>query len=347
MKRAAIAIAMLAAAFAAQPARADVRQAVAASLSAAGLHEGVNGDGTIVAVGTAKRRLHGSDAPSAQVRDICHKIASVEARAEILRTIGSRVSAGRAAAFRHDGVDAKRELAEVCGTMAERVLSGWRIVDAAEAVDGGVYSVAVAVAWSEDAEERISAAMSKKIFPAAGWRGELERHLDSAGVAGWRFERVFVDSAGFPHVMGVGVADWDGNPDTKRARSSMAVAMAKKNLLLALYGDSYVRERAAKESRRMRAAGERTSDAASFYASLADIGVSKPLPAGTRDLRLAVVPGPGGRESAIVSVFGYEPEPPPAAAPQRAVSRSVPSPAGVKVFNPSTGKFENRKGEKK
>ena len=345
MKSVSIALAAVLASLAAQPAQAGARETVAGRLQAAGLHEGINADGTIVAVGAAKRRLHGTETPSAQVRDICHKIASVEARSEILRSICASASAGRDAAFRHDGADAKRELAEACGTMSERVLGGWRIVESSEEVEDGVFAVAVAVAWSEAAEAQVADAASGKILPAPEWRGEVARFLGSADFSGWCFGRTFVDSAGFPHVLGVGVADWDGDPDTKRARSAMAAEMAKKNLLLALYGDSCVRERAAKESRRMRAAGERTSDVVSFYASLADISVSRPLPAGTRDLALTVVPRAGGGGT-VVSVFGCAPEPPPAA-PPRAASRGVRAQTGAKVFNPSTGKFENRKGEQK
>lgn len=320
-------------------AAASVRESLSEALRGAGLCEGVDAaTGEVVAIGSASRRMHGAKAVAASVRDECCKIASLEARAEILRTLGAKSSAGRSADFSHDGSNARRAVVELFETMAAKSLSGWRIVDVRDGVKGDSYSVAVAVAWSPTKEALLSKAKARSVFPAGGWRGEVEAFLGSQDFSRWCFTRTFFDSAGYPHVMGVGVADWDGDPRTKNARVGMAIEMAKKNLALAMFGDSTVREMAEKKLCMMREGGIYADDVESLYSSLALVDVSMTMPKGVRDLHIAEVPSGEGNGARIVSVFGFAPDPPPV----RAVSPLSAPAAGVKVYNPVTGNYEER-----
>jgi hypothetical protein len=225
----------------------------------------------------------------------------------------------------------------VIGALASGALTGWLAVAAREDFRDGRHSAAVAVAWSREREALFNAVRDRAIFPSAGWRGELGAFLDSGGLHGGGME-VFVDSSGYPHVLGVGRADWDGCAVTKNARTAAAVAMAKKNLLLALYGDEAVRERASRLMCEGRKGAERFGDVRSLYASFADVEVSMPLPSGVRDLRLMSVYDGATNGETIVSVFGFEPDP-----PSSSVSGKAPTPnPGTKVWNPIAGKFEGR-----
>lgn len=325
--------------FAATCARAGAaRDAVVDLLRAQGLREGVNENGRVVAVGVAAWSALVPYGLAARLKDDCFKIASIEARAEILKTLCMETSAGKSSAFAHDGTDAGRAVEAAVEALASRTLAGWRVVASGEDFRDGRYSAAVAVAWSRECEETVAAAKERRIFHGEGWRGELDAFLDSDGALNGSGVEVFVDSSGYPHILGVGRADWDGRAATKNARASAAIALAKKNLLLALYGDAAVREKAVRMMGEGRKGVERFGDVKSLYSSLAEVEVSMPLPKGTRDLRLMTTRGDESGGKTIVSVFGFEPEPPPAV-PEAVRRRNE----GVSIWNPLAGKFE--KGE--
>lgn len=326
---------------------------VAEDLVMAYLHErgialGCNSQaGEIVAIGRAHCLPGSPGGDFASLRDKCHKIASLKARSEILQSILVTSSAAREAGLGHDGVAGERTAASACRAFSERRLSGWWVLVSREHVDGAGLSVCVAVAWSPSSERRFCDLKARRLVPAGDWKDELLAYIKGQDLTSWADVRLFVDSAGFPHLMGIGTADWEGHPSFRNAALRRADMLAQKNLLLGLYGDSAVMEAAGKRRRDASSGSATSAELSDFYESLSEVGITMPLPEGCRPIYMTETGvGENGRRK-VLSVFSYEPSV-VASAGGAGVGKGgrgtafEASPSGVMIFNPNTGKFEGR-----
>lgn len=319
---------------------------VLAYLQEKGITLGVNSrSGEIVAIGHASCPSDSFGNDCASLRDKCHKLASLDARSEILQTLAVTSSGVRDAGLRHDGIQGERTADSACRAFSERTLSGWWVVVSREHFDGNRFSVAVAVAWSLSGERRFDDLKAGRLIPSRNWRDELLAYVKGQDLASWADVRLFVDSAGFPHLMGVGMAEWDGHRlfrDTALRRADM---LAQKNLLLALYGDSAIMAAAGKWRRDASSASGPATEQMAFYESLAAVSVTMPLPKGCRPLYVTEVGR--GPQKKVISVFSFEPTAAGDAGESGGSGRGEPvvpgtRPSGVMIFNPKTGKFEKQ-----
>ena len=97
----------------------------------------------IVAIGHASCLSDSSGDDFASLRDKCHKLASLNARAEILQTLAVTSSGERDAGLRHDGIQGERTVSSACKAFSERILSGWWVMVSHEYVDENRFSVSV------------------------------------------------------------------------------------------------------------------------------------------------------------------------------------------------------------
>ena len=304
--------------------------------------------GEIVAIGHAICPSDTFGQDFASLRDKCHKLASLNARLEILQTLAVTSSGVRDAGLRHDGMQGERTVSSACKVFSERILSGWWVVISREHLDEKGFSVSVAIAWSPSSERRFADLKAGRLMPAQNWREELLAYIKGQDLTSWADVRLFVDSAGFPHLMGIGMADWDGHRLFRDAALRRADMLAQKNLLLALYGDSAVMAAAGKW--RLDASsdsGHKKVEQVTFYESLAEVSVTMPLPKGCRPIYVTEVGcGRDGRKK-IISVFSFEP---PAVADvartgggeENRSATSEDRPSGIMIFNPNTGRYEKR-----
>ena len=321
---------------------------VLAYLRERGIPLGVNSRvGEIVAIGHASCPSDSFGNDFASLRDKCHKIASLDARSEILQTLAATSSGVRDSGLRHDGMQGERTASLACKAFSERVLSGWRVMVSRECIAENRFSVAVAIAWSPSSERRFDDLKAGHLMPAQNWKKELLAYIDGQDLTSWADVRLFVDSAGFPHLMGIGMAEWDGHRLFRDAALRRAEMLAQKNLLLALYGDSAIMAAAGKWRRDASSSSGHEAAQVAFYESLAEVCVTMPLPKGCRPIYVTETGrGQNGRKR-IISVFSFEP---PAVADAAGTGggekdRSTTSevrPPGIMIFNPSTGKFEKQ-----
>ena len=321
---------------------------VLAYLQEKGISLGVNSRaGEIVAIGHASCPSDSFGNDFASLRDKCHKLASLDARSEILRTLAVTSSGERDAGLRHDGMQGERTVSSACKAFSERILSGWWVMVSRECLDGNRFSVAVAIVWSPSSERRFDDLKAGRLIPAQNWKEELLAYLKGQDLTSWADVRLFVDSAGFPHMMGIGTAEWDGHRLFRDAALRRADMLARKNLLLALYGDSAVMAAAGKWRRDASSASGHEKEQVTFYESLAEVRVTMPLPRGCQSIYVTEVGcGQDGRKK-IISVFSFEP---PVAVDAggtggNETNRSATSdvqPSGMMIFNPNTGKFEKQ-----
>ena len=329
---------------------ATVDDIVQAELAQKGLSLGYDEERReIVAVG--KNIMKIEDAAShphvAAIRDRCHKIASLEARGKILQFLKQSLTAGRRSDFQHDGLIGSLDLATLSRVFSERVLTGWRIVASAEEYSKDLYSVAVAVYWSSRSEGILEKVKAGRIAPSDGWKDELLAHIKSSNLSHWADVRVFIDSEGFPHVLGIGLSDWDGDSRTQDVAMRTADMFARKNLMHGLYGDTAVMEAAGKWRKEFFSGLGSEVSQLRFYESLAEVCVRRALPEGCGPFHVALIENPINRRKELVSIYSFEPNVTHGQTREQVASDSATGsvaapPSGVMVWNPNTGKFEKQ-----
>ena len=326
---------------------------VRAELSGKGLSLGYNEKrGEIVAVGKnmAKMEDVASCPRLAALRDRCHKIASLEARGKILQLMRQSLTAERSEDFQRDGNVASLNLFMLNKAFSERVLTGWRIVASAEEYSNGIYSVAVAVSWSNESEEKLEAAKAGQLVSSDKWKEELMAYIKRQDLSTWADVRVFVDSKGFPHVLGIGLSDWDGDPRTQNVAMRKADMFAQKNLMLGLYGDAAIMEAARKWRKEVFHRSGSDGLLLKFYESLSEVQIRRTPPAGCGPFHVAVIENPVNGRKEFVSIYSFEPDVNFEYGQERITSgisdnhkvSDAASASGVMLWNPNTGKFENR-----
>ena len=323
---------------------------VRAQLSQRGLQPGFDGrKGEIIALGKAMVKIGDATSGSrlAALRDRCHKVASLDARGKILQVLAQSLTADRMVDFQHDGISANLDLVTLSKVFSERVLTGWRIVASAEAYSNGLYSVAVAVFWSNESEKTLEAAKAGQLVLSGKWKDELMAYIKGQDLSTWADVRVFVDSNGFPHVLGVGLSDWDGDPRTQGVAMRKADMFAQKNLMLGLYGDTVVMEAAGNWRKDIFSGSDKDVSQLQFYESLSEIRVRDTLPEGCGPFHVAGIKNPVNGRKEFVSIYSFEPPVAVAVGGQflskkaESVTNGVQS-SGVMIWNPNTGKYEKR-----
>ena len=207
------------------------------------------------------------------------------------------------------------------------------MVDACELNEGGTCAVAVAVTWSADLERRARASAAGSLQPAGDWIEELKNYLDRWDGGLLPPALAFVDSAGFFHQLGVGMASLAGESTLERnAAARLADLWARKNLQLALYGRAAMRKKA--ELMKTSSRREELQSLTSMYEALGEVAAEGPLPAGSTSILDTVMTDSSNSNKLLIVVYGVKVAPVPQAKPKES--------SGMMIFNPNTGKFEKQ-----
>lgn len=283
---------------------------------------------------------YGFDAVFARKRIALARRAELRAKAQLLQALRVRAEGGnRVQTAASDGAGSRRT-ESTFGLFAGNRLCGWHVLDAVERTERGVYEVAVAVLWSPELEAAGRAAREGRLVPSATWRDECETWLNGQDVSTWTGPRLFRDTAGFPHLFGVGISVLDGNHDLQMKAARMKADMsARGNLLLALFGDAEVRRHAMSRIVSGSAQGDGI-DAESVYTALADVEVKGKSVDGMMPVHERVTKCPFSRRKTLVVVYGVKPPDVPAVFPAAADSEKN---RGLKIWNPETGRFEKQR----
>ncbi len=336
----------LAAASGADPLReaeAEVRSSLGPSMRNAGVSFS---GGTLTAVGSAAFSLE----PSAQgpgtmaagrlriVRTVCLRRAELKALRQIMEALQKEMSSAECVCAKDGETAAEREARRIHSVFAKGCRIGWETFAVSEKSDASCYAAAVAVRWSPGIESQIRAALNGEAAPTEEGRRELIEHIEAMEEIDRPGSRVFVDSGGFPHLFGIGVADIDRPASRRRARI-LAEAMATKNLLLNLKGDAAFSRRAADLLSEVSSGARSSTVAEAAYEALADVDYKGSVPEGVAPVYERIVRGGEGRGDVLVVFSAYEPLPGAGAAGMSAVEASQEG-GSVMIFNPITGKFE-------
>ena len=219
------------------------------------------------------------------------------------------------------------------------------------------YQVAVAVSWcaKQKIEENVSAAND----PPTGNRKETScqweewaRRVDLASVVG---SRKFLDSNGLLRYVGIGCVDVDGlditSPWMRRAQD-VALVKARANLSLALYAETVSEETLIQLQRELYESGTHSSASIESYVGRITRHSDKRT-AFAPEVYATFVTHPITKRKMFVSVCGYEPwqlaelgiavsQPQRQDIKKESASCQEARPSGVRIWNPNTGKYEQR-----
>jgi hypothetical protein len=331
------------------PAEQVVRQTVAQlglSLGATKL------DSQLVFVGLHKAEMeHPSKVPMfLLVREKDHKIAELKAKAELLRFLRQLWSGREEVKLFADDKNVDMEMTSAVDLFAKSLVSGWYVLCSAERYENGVYSVAVAVTWSLELEKAGRAARDGCLPCSKSYKTELDDWLKKQDIATWTGTRVFVDSAGFPHLLGVGVGDVGDSSRLWLKQLQMKTELwARKNLMLGLYGDA----EASKVALERMSMDETDSDSESFYEGLANIEVKNEVIDGISLVVDGFVRHPITGRKMLVTIDGVLPRIRPSHVAKQnqtggvspvmnRIRHSGMDQSGIMTWNPNTGKFEKQ-----
>ena len=337
------------------PAEQAVRQTVAQlglSLSETKL------DSQLVFIGLHKAEMeHPSKVPMfLLVREKDHKIAELKAKAELLRFLRQHWSGREGLKLFADDEKVDIEMTSVVDLFAKSLVSGWYVLCSAERYENGVYSVAVAVTWSLELEAAGRAARAGCLPCSESYKPELEDWLKKQDLATWTGSRLFVDRVGFPHLLGIGVGDAGDSSRLWQKQLQMKTDLwARKNLMLALYGDAEARK-VVLEWMSMKSEAVMETDAESFYGALADIEIKAKVVEGMTSVFDRFVTHPITGQKMLVTVYGIFPKvfkqkkdvvpelnkTGCASSVENPTRPPVSKQSGVMIFNPNTGKYEKR-----
>jgi len=262
-------------------------------------------------------------------RSQCVRRAELKAKADMLQTLSARVSARQGAFANRDGAGLHWGKMSAISLFAEGRLPDWRMLDACEAYEAGKYAVAVAVVC--DRAPRNGNGRSET------WINECKSWVLQQDVSGWDGTRTFVDSKGGEHLIGIGVDVATDSDGMAGVSYEVARQLARKNLLLGLYGDVKAQELAKRLQSGDSSSGS-VSRTESFFDSLICMTASNDkglalVPVFERRVRSDLL----GCDLAMVMCCADE-----NVQEERAVQDRGPRVADrtVKVFNPATGRFE-------
>ena len=323
--------------------RLDAEGDLRSRMAQRGLRAGIDaetGAYTVIASAAKSGGEPGSPAACAQ-RVACYRLAELRAIHQILNMRGQTMAGQTAVQSDRVGDAAVKTVRTFVETLSESDMDGCVVVDACELNDGARSVVAVAMTWSAELERRARASADGSLRQAAAWVEELKAHLDKWGGGLPPPTMAFVDSAGFFHRLGVGVAALGGESSLERnAAARSADLWARKNVQLALYGRAAMRKKA--ELMKNASRREELQSLASAYEALGEVTAEGPLPTGCTSVLDVVVADPSSSGKILVVVYGVKTQGTAfdVSVPVRPGRREVPS--GVMIFNPNTGKFEKQ-----
>ncbi len=303
----------------------DVEDALRRALAERGIRQGHDAEtGVCTVIASASKK---GAQPYA-----CFRMAELKALHQILN-MRSQTMSGATAVRRDEAAKTVRSFVE---TLSRADLDGCLLVDFRGQKNGDGWVVAVAMCWSEDLESRARASASGALQPADSWVDELKRLVDGCDGELLPPTLSFVDSKGFFHRAGVGVARVGGvSPLQRDAAAREADLLARKNLQLALYGRAAMRKKA--ELMKSWSRSDGGGSLSSAYEALGEVSAEGPLPNGSRSVYDRVVQSDDGSKAFVV-VYGV--------VRAKAVGTVRPTaeaaPGDVLIWNPGTGKFEKQ-----
>ncbi len=316
----------------------DAEAAVRRRVVQRGLHMGIDaetGSYTVIASAVKSGGEPGSHASCIQ-RVACYRLAELKAIHQILNMRGQTMSGQTAVQRDHVDDTAVKTVRTFVETLSKSDMDGCIVVDTCELNDGARCIVAVAMTWSAELERRARASADGALRPASVWIEELKTYLGNWGDELLPPTVAFVDSAGFFHRLGVGVAALGGaSPLERNAASRLADLWARKNLQLALFGRAAMRKKAELMMSRGRLA--ESDPLASAYEALGEVSAEGPLPAGSRSIYDKVVQTADGAKFFLI-VYGIVPLP----KADGALPTTGKTADGIQIWNPLTGKFEKQ-----
>ena len=303
----------------------DVEDALRRALAERGIRQGHDAEtGVCTVIASASKK---GAQPYA-----CFRMAELKALHQILN-MRSQTMSGATAVRRDEAAKTVRSFVE---TLSRADLDGCLLVDFRGRQDGDGWAVAVAMCWSEDLERRARASASGALHPADSWVDELKMLVDGCDGELLPPTLSFVDSKGFFHRTGVGVARVGGESPLQRdAAARAADLLARKNLQLALYGRAAMRKKA--ELMKSWSRPDGGGSLSSVYEALGEVPAEGPLPEGSRSVYDKVVQSEDG-STAFVVVYGV------VQAKTVGTGRPTAEAASgdVLIWNPGTGKFEKQ-----
>lgn len=303
----------------------DVEDALRRALAERGIRQGHDAEtGVCTVIASASKK---GAQPYA-----CFRMAELKALHQILN-MRSQTMSGATAVRRDEAAKTVRSFVE---TLSRADLDGCLLVDFRGQKNGDGWVVAVAMCWSEDLESRARASASGALQPADSWVDELKRLVDGCDGELLPPTLSFVDSKGFFHRAGVGVARVGGvSPLQRDAAAREADLLARKNLQLALYGRAAMRKKA--ELMKSWSRSDGGGSLSSAYEALGEVSAEGPLPNGSRSVYDRVVQSDDGSKAFVV-VYGV--------VRAKAVGTVRPTAEAVSgdalIWNPGTGKFEKQ-----
>ncbi len=222
-------------------------------LSASGLKEGVNTDGTVVAVAVARGMVEDPAAASAlSRRNALASEAEMRARQELLTLLMREMSGSRGERQKALGDEISKDVTSELSAKAQLIMRGCGVIDSVEELGAkGGYKVSVAVGWrlktASCAEKAVSGALADRSGPipvagAAGGKVDEWRRWASGAKLDCKFGvRKFVGTDGLLRYAGLGFADIEGLPKGSahlRAAQKLALDQARANLAITLSADT-------------------------------------------------------------------------------------------------------------
>ena len=321
----------------------DAEDAVRRRVVQRGLRVGLDAEtGTYTVIASAAKSgiEDGSPASCAQ-RVACFRLAELKAIHQILNMRGQTMAGQTAVQRGHVDDAAVKTVRTFVETLSESDMDGCVVVDACELTDGTSRAVAVAMTWSAELERCARASAGGSIRPAAAWIEELKTYLANWGDGLPPPTVAFVDSAGFFHRLGVGVAALGGaSPLERNAAARLADIWARKNLQLALFGRVAMRKKA--ELMKTSSRREELQGLASAYEALGEVAAEGPLPMGSLSILESVMMDSSSSGKLLVVVYGVKTQRTASGVAVPIQPGRLEGTSGVMVFNPKTGKFEKQ-----
>ena len=321
----------------------DAEDAVRRRVVQRGLRVGFDAEkgAYMVIASAAKSGCAPSSSAYCAQRVACFRLAELKAIHQIV-DMRSQTMTGKSEVLRNRlGDDVMKTVSTFVEAFSQSDTDGCVVVDSQELNEGTKCIVAVAMLWSADLERRARASADGALQPAEKWLDELEQYLGR-----WEGRMLpptvaFVDSSGFFHRLGVGMAALGGNsPLERNAAARLADMWARKNLQLALYGRVAMRKKA--ELMKVSSSRRELNSLASAYEALGDVVAGGPLPVGSTSILDMVMTDSSNDNKFLCIVYGVKTQAVAADVSVPILHDGSKKPSGMMIFNPNTGKFEKQ-----
>lgn len=218
-------------------------EAVRSFLAKNGIQEGYDAQRErFVIVDDCQRELPSLDgADFFKTREQMALVATFSAKRELIQAIDAKMSVSDSVETKSDGDKTVQTTKSVIDIFSKQILHGCTVLDVEESYEDGIYSVAVAVAWSEKLEKAARAALAGDGTKTTPEQDEAEW---AAWVARTDFSRrigpaQFTDACGVYRYAGVGCVDVEGKKDKAMLDAKRTAEMkAVQSLAYSLWADT-------------------------------------------------------------------------------------------------------------